>query len=652
MEQSITVAWEEELKCCICLDVLTDPVSTPCGHNFCLVCIEKCWTSAEDHYCPFCKEKFNTKPELKISTTFRAVVHHLQGRQGCSKPAVACDVCSGQKRQAVKSCLDCGTTFCKIHLENHKTAPRLIKHKLIDPVENLQDYICRKHERPLELFCRDDQMCVCQFCTEGDHKTHSTVPVEQESGEKKKHIVMVQEEVQQMIKNRQKKIEDILSSVQRNKNINKKSKAHTLEVFRALVRCMERSQAELLEVMEEKRKAAERQAEEFIKELEQEITELKRRDTELEQLSHTEDHLHLLQMYPSVCSPPSTKNRTDIRINTPLNMETLRRALSQLQKALSEEMERLSKTTSKSASHKDRFRNSPPSSTTTSSSTASAASPFGLALSTAAPAPFTPVSLKHLTGGLGELQRQYAASKSASHKDRFRNSPPSSTTTSSSTASAASPFGLALSTAAPAPFTPVSLKHLTGGLGELQRQYAVNVTLDPNTAYTKLILSADGKQVWHGYTSHGVPNNPERFDTTACVLGKEGFCSGRFYYEVQVRNKTAWVLGVVLESINRKGVISVSPENGYWTVHRRNVTEYLALESPPVHLSLKQAPQKVGVFVDYEEGLVSFYDVEASSHIYSFTGQYFNKKLYPFFFPCNKGDGLNPMTICSVTRHI
>ncbi|KAI4874835.1 hypothetical protein NFI96_027625, partial [Prochilodus magdalenae] len=279
-----------------------------------------------------------------------------------------------------------------------------------------------------------------------------------------------------------------------------KEVADSVEVFRALVRCIERSQAELLELMEEKQDAAERQAEEFIKELEQEITELKRRDTELEQLSHTEDHLHLLQVYPSLYRPPHTKDWTDLRINTPLRVENLRRTLSQLQQALNKEMEM---------------------------------------------------------------------------------------------------------------FPEISEYLLI----------SLDVTLDPDTAHPKLLLSDDEKQVACGYTKQNLPDNPERFDYCVNVLGKEGFSSGRFYYEVQVSGKTKWDLGVARESWNRKGEITLSPKNGYWALFLRNDTEYKALDTPSVPLSLKRAPQKVGVFVDYEEGLVSFYDVEARSHIYSFTGQ-------------------------------
>ncbi|KAI4893985.1 hypothetical protein NFI96_021044, partial [Prochilodus magdalenae] len=515
---------EDQFLCCICLDVFTDPVSTPCGHNFCMKCIGTCWGDSEQCQCPFCKETFTKRPELKINTTLREVVDLFKKKSGPEKPEVLCDVCTGVKQEALKSCLDCGVTFCKSHLEPHNTVPKLKKHKLINPVKNLENYICQKHERPLELFCRDDQTSVCQLCTVTDHKTHSTVPIEEESGEKKTQLDKTQAEVQQMIQDRLKKIKDIKHSVELRKRNTEKEKADSVELFTALIRSIERSQAELLEVMEEKQKAAERQAEDFIKDLEQEITELQRRDTELEQISHTVDHLQILQVYPSLCRPPHTNNWTDTSIDPHLSVETVKNALSQLQKSLNED----------------------------------------------------------LTRTLNEKIRESVSTE----------------------------------------------------LKRIQQQYSVDVTLDADTAHPKLILSDDGKQVAHGDTEQNLPDTPKRFTYYCMILGKEGFSSGRFYYEVQVRGKTEWDIGVARGSINRKGEVTLKPQDGFWTVWLRNGTEYRALAGPAVHLSLREKPQKVGVFVDYEEGLVSFYDVEARSHIYSFTGQSFTEKLYPYFNPC------------------
>ncbi|XP_062339545.1 E3 ubiquitin-protein ligase TRIM39-like [Osmerus eperlanus] len=532
---------EDQFLCSICLDVFTDPVTIPCGHNFCKACITKYWDNSDLCQCPMCKENFDKRPDLRVNTFISEMAAQFRKPEPLkatisldlrpTKPEVSCDICTGTKLKALKSCLVCLASYCETHLEPHQRVAAWKKHKLIDPVENLEDRMCQKHERPLELFCRTDLMCVCRFCTEKDHETHDTVPLEEEFEERKTQMKKTEGDMQQMIQERLEKVQEIKLSVETSKRDAEREISDSVQVFTVLVRSIERSQAELIEVIEEKQKAAEKQAEGLILDLEQEITELKRRSTELEQLSHTEDHLHLLQSFPSLSTPPHTKDWSEISVHSGLSVGAVRRAVCQLEETLNKEMEKLLDT---------------------------------------------------------ELKRI--------------------------------------------------------------QQYAVDVTLDPDTAHNKLILSEDGKQVRDGDMKQNLPDNPERFDRCPCVLGKQGFSSGRFYYEVQVEGKTKWDLGVVRESINRKGEITLSPNNGYWTVWLRNGDEYEALAGPSVLLSLRQKPQKVGVFVDYEEGLVSFYDVEARSHIYSFTGCTFTEKLYPFFCPCLNDGGRNsaPLIITPV----
>ncbi|KAI5625899.1 E3 ubiquitin-protein ligase TRIM39 [Silurus asotus] len=350
-----------------------------------------------------------------------------------------------------------------------------------------------------------------------------------------------QTDVQQIIQDRLNKINEIKHSVELSKRNTEKEKADSVEVFTALIRSIERSQAELMELMEEEQKAAEMQAEELIKELEQEITVLQRRDAELEKLSHSEDHLHLLQVNASKFSLPHTKNWTEISINNDLCEDTVWTSLSQLQHTL---YKKLSKTLN----------------------------------------------------------------------DKLKES------------------------------VSTDLKRI--------QQYAVDVTLDPDTANPYLILSADGKQVTDGDTRQNLPDTTKRFNQCPCVLGKQSFSSGRFYYEVQVRGKTEWDLGVVRENINRKGYLTLTPQNGFWTVRLRNKNQYEARAVPPVPLTLREKVEKVGVFVDYEEGLVSFYDVNSSSLFYSFTAQTFTEKLYPFFSPClNKaGNNSAPLIISPLIK--
>ncbi len=158
----------------------------------------------------------------------------------------------------------------------------------------------------------------------------------------------------------------------------------------------------------------------------------------------------------------------------------------------------------------------------------------------------------------------------------------------------------------------------------------VNVILDADTAHPRLIVSDDGKQVKLGNTqTEGEDRGEDRFDGDLGVVGKEGFSSGCFYFEVQVTGQTEWDLGVARESADRKSWSSLTPERGYWIVGRRD-ERYQARDSSDHSLSLSVDPQRIGVFVDYEKGLVSFNDVESSSHIYTYTDQSFNEKLYPF----------------------
>ncbi|XP_041926998.1 E3 ubiquitin-protein ligase TRIM38-like isoform X1 [Alosa sapidissima] len=162
-------------------------------------------------------------------------------------------------------------------------------------------------------------------------------------------------------------------------------------------------------------------------------------------------------------------------------------------------------------------------------------------------------------------------------------------------------------------------------------QYAVEMALDPDTADDHLTLSADGKQVIRENTRQHLPYSAKRFLYYA-VQGTQGFSSGRSYYEVQVNVSRSWELGVVRESCNRRAVASGrNPNNGYWII-KRSGSSYRAGAAPSVLLSLKEDPERVGVFVDYDAGLVSFYDADMWALVYSFKGVSFRKKMYPYLY--------------------
>ncbi|MGH0188741.1 UNVERIFIED_CONTAM: hypothetical protein FKN15_031166 [Acipenser sinensis] len=125
---------------------------------------------------------------------------------------------------------------------------------------------------------------------------------------------------------------------------------------------------------------------------------------------------------------------------------------------------------------------------------------------------------------------------------------------------------------------------------------AVDMILDPDTAQPELILSKDGKQVKDGNKRQPLPDNPKRFDEFIYVLGREGFTSGRHYWEVEVGDKISWGLGVTRESSQRKGGITENPQQGFWTIWwNEEMNRFSALTNPQTHLPRSLKLRKLGV---------------------------------------------------------
>ncbi|XP_078272355.1 zinc-binding protein A33-like isoform X3 [Rhinoraja longicauda] len=161
----------------------------------------------------------------------------------------------------------------------------------------------------------------------------------------------------------------------------------------------------------------------------------------------------------------------------------------------------------------------------------------------------------------------------------------------------------------------------------------VSVTLDVETAHPELEVSEDRKRVRWTETRRSLPDTGKRFTDSVCVLGSEGVTSGRHYWEVEVAGSQLWGLGVAAESLERKRRVTPTPETGVWSIWRGWGDEFVALTSPPSRLPARPIPGRVGVYLSYESGTVSFYDADTKSHLHTFTGNKFTEKLYPFFGP-------------------
>ncbi|XP_053270739.1 zinc finger protein RFP-like [Pleuronectes platessa] len=532
---------EERLLCSVCLDVFTDPVTILCGHNFCSKCINTYWDSRDTCQCPMCKREFSTRPELQVNTfiselpdEFKKLVPVKASTPGPQLPAVdvLCDICSEIKEKAVKSCLTCLTSFCESHLEPHRRVARLKGHTLSEPVKNLDDRMCKTHNKMTELYCLKEEAFICVLCFTADHKGHNAVPLEEQYEKVAATKDEAQANIQKLIQTRIEKIAEVEELLHVSPVDCEKEKKATVQVFTELIQSIQASQTELVEAIEQRHSAIKQKGEEFLKELRREVTELKSRSSQLEHLSQSEDHYHFLQSFQTLSKPPH-KSCPDTDLCPDLSVQATLGHLTRLKQRVDEIMDEISE---------------------------------------------------------------------------------------------------------------IRMKRM--------REHAVDLTLDPDTAFYSLVIREYGKQVTEedNIEEDKVTDNPKRFEAFCQVLAKEGFTTGKFYFEVQVKGKIRWIVGVVRESVDRKNKMRASVENGYWIV-KFDEGEYKTSVDSESKI-LKEELQKLGVFVDYNKGEVSFYNVDSKSLMGCHTGCCFTEKLYPYFClqPNDNGRNSAPLIITPVPQ--
>ncbi|KAK5848260.1 hypothetical protein PBY51_005889 [Eleginops maclovinus] len=556
---------EDQFSCSICLEVFVEPVTTPCGHSFCKACLQGYWNHSKKFLCPMCKKGYSRRPEMSVNRVLAEISSQFQGLMvaggspgtgggsgGSSRGStlnlssdtnhcstdngefarageVPCDACIGRKVKALKSCLNCPGSFCEVHLRHHKKVKTLTSHRLIEPTFHLEEKICKKHERLLEIYCRTDHICICTACAEASHKPHDIVSAEHEWKKKMSNLSKKRSELKHLIKERTKKLDDIKQSIKVIKASSQKELEESWQVYAELQRLVEHSQAELVEQIAKRQREAERHAQELARGLENELSQLRSRSNELEAHAHTQDKVLFLQNLATLTPPPEPNDWSAVSINTDLYLGTIRSSVSGLIDKFNEELKRL----------------------------------YGK-----------------------ELRKV--------------------------------------------------------------QNYSSEVILDPATAQRNLVVSDDGRQVRYEERKATHNESLKRFSPALFVLGRECINSGRHYWEVDMGRKTAWTIGMASASAKRKGEIKLSPDGGFWCLWLKN-GEVKALASSRLPLLLPSQPSKVGIFLDYEGGQISFYDVKARLHLYSFVDN-FSESLYPIFSPCLSQDGKNsaPLVIASV----
>ncbi|CAI5678089.1 unnamed protein product [Oreochromis niloticus] len=346
--------------CSVCLDLLKDPVTIPCGHSYCMNCIKSFWDEEEKkkiYSCPQCRQTFTARPVLVKSTLLADIVEELKKTGLQAAPAdhcyagpedVACDVCTGRKIKAFKSCLFCLASYCEEHLQPHYVAAPLKKHKLVEPSKKLQENICSRHDEVMKMFCRTDQQSICYLCSVDEHKGHDTVSAAAERTERQRELEVSRQNIQQRIQDREKDVKLLQQEVEAINQSADQTVEHSEKIFTELIHLIQKRSSDVKQQIRSQQETEVSRVKELEEKLEQEITELKRKDAELKQLSHTEDHIKFLHNYPSLSALSESTDSSSINIRPLSYFEDVTAAVSEvtdkLQDILREEWTNISLT--------------------------------------------------------------------------------------------------------------------------------------------------------------------------------------------------------------------------------------------------------------------------------------------------------------------
>ncbi|XP_034063313.1 tripartite motif-containing protein 16-like [Gymnodraco acuticeps] len=535
----------ETFSCSICLDLLKDPVATPCGHSYCMKCIKGFWDGEDEkkiHSCPQCRQSFTPRPVLLKNTMLAALVEELKKTGLQAAPAdlcyagaedVACDVCTGRKLRACKSCLVCLASYCDQHLQPHYDAAPLKKHKLVEPSKKLQENICSRHDEVMKLFCRTDQQCICYICSVDEHKGHDTVSAAAERTERQRELEGSRLNIQQRIQDGEKEVKLLQQEVQAVNGSADKAVEDSEKTFTELIRLMEKRSSDVKQQLRSQQKREVSRVRELQEKLEQEISELKRRDAELKLLSHTEDHNQFLLSFPS--SLPALSEATH---SSSINI----RPLSYFEDVTA--------------------------------------------------------ALSAVRDKLQDVLREEWTNVSPTEVD------------------------VLLSAAEP-----------TTRAGFLQ--YSQEITLDPNTAHTQLLLSEGGRKATFMKQPQSYSSHRDRFTGCAQVLSREGL-TGRCYWEVEWRGRAVRV-AVADKNVSRAGGGSgfgnnnkswalICSENSYSFCYNIIITPVSGPQS-----------SRVGVYLDHRAGVLSFYSVSETMTLLHRVQTTFTQPLHAGVWPIDHG---------------
>ncbi|XP_036973411.1 tripartite motif-containing protein 16-like [Acanthopagrus latus] len=528
---------QEKFFCSICLDLLKDPVTIPCGHSFCMNCIRSYWEEQDQKKicsCPQCRQTFQPRPALMKNTMLADLVEELKKTGLQAAPAdhcyagpedVACDFCTGRKLKAVKSCLQCLVSYCEQHLRPHYDSPAFEKHKLVDPSKKLQHNICSAHDEVMKIFCRTDQQCICYLCSMDEHKGHDTVSASAERTKKQGELGASRQQIQQRIQDREKEVKLLQQGVEAVNHSADEAVKKSEKIFTELVHLIEKRSSDVKQQIRSKQQSEVSRVKELQEKLKQEITELRRKDAELEHLSHTNDHIQFLNNYPSLSQISEPTDSPSINIHPLQYFEDATAAVSEVRDKLQDILSDV----------------------------------------------WTKISLAVTSVDVFLPQAE-----------------------------------------------PKSREEFL--------QYSCQITLDPNTAHTRLLLSDGNRKATVMTKMQLYPQHPDRFTVTQQVMSRESL-TGRCYWEVK-HNMFKGSVAVTYKDISRTGYESqFGNNNRSWVLECPSNSYTFSHNNISTSIPSPQS-SKIGVYLDHHAGILSFYSVSDTMTLLHRVQTTFTQPLY------------------------
>ncbi|XP_028255671.1 E3 ubiquitin/ISG15 ligase TRIM25-like isoform X2 [Parambassis ranga] len=632
---------EEELTCSICLSPFDCPVSTPCGHNFCQECLFATWK--DSFSCPQCRTIFPTKPELKKNTVLTAVVEALNLKiSGCGAPSllgekkkksvIRCDTC--MEAEAAQTCLTCMASFCEEHLRPHRENPIYSPHQLSEPVGDLLERICPDHHKLMEHFCSQHARLICSLCLQQTHRGCSFMSPEEQRNQKESELrgqlgllegkITKNEAVVSQMMAVQTKLKDSATS-------RKNMVAAEYQQIRELLALEER---DALNSVDREVETGQAKIKNLVKKFTKNIEDMSKAKDEIRSLLSQSQTMTFLQAAPKL---PEAVNFDPFTPQINLDSKkvkaaqafaaTLKEDLTEIFKQPVEARPPLLRKPAERPSFSPGFGSE--------SVRGNLPEPQWFQCNPRVPQPVN-------TGPQPKPQKK-TQKKTPKKPVQLPDESLANDALNHSRESLYE-FGVQLPPTRPkcSP-EPVDMSpNITSAEKRTELlKYGTVLTLDPRTAHKRISLSEGFTKASVSDEHANYPDCPQRFTVCSQVLTTKGFSRGRHYWEVRMSSNNFIGIGLAYGSIDRKGPASRLGRNAQsWCIEWFNV-KLSAWHNSSEKVLVNPNPKRVGVLLDCEEGMATFYNVADRAYPFHSFVFPFAEAVYPAFWIFSSGSSIS-----------